>query len=416
VANTAIAAEALAKAYRVGNPRGTYPTLRDSIVEVMGRPVRSLRRRSPAASTSEFWALRDLSFEVHMGDKLGFIGRNGAGKTTILKILSRITDPTRGWADIRGRVGSLLEVGTGFHPELTGRENIELNGAILGMKRSDIRKRFDEIVSFAEVDQFLDTPVKHYSSGMYVRLAFAVAAHLEPEILMVDEVLAVGDAAFQKKCLGKMGEVAREGRTVLFVSHNMAVIQAFCGRCLLVERGQAIEDGPTDHVVATYLQSLERTSSVPLLERDDRRGEAWLDVKLSRIEIEGPRGGALATGSPARFVFHFEGRQPNLSIRFVVYDQLGLPVVHFDSSLRSPEDTADGSEPVAICEVDELPLLPGRYRVDVKVFGGGHLQDGLDAAATFDVEQGVMRGRPAPPPESGASTFIPHRWKVPTDR
>jgi lipopolysaccharide transport system ATP-binding protein len=409
-------AEGLSKMYLVGGERTRYPTLRDKIAGTLAAPMRRFRGTPGLSSPTEFWAMRDLSFEVRAGDRLGFIGRNGAGKTTILKILSRITDPTHGWADVRGRVGSLLEVGTGFHPELTGRENIELNGAILGMKRSDIRKRFDEIVSFAEVERFLDTPVKHYSSGMYVRLAFAVAAHLEPDILMVDEVLAVGDAEFQKKCLGRMGEVAREGRTVLFVSHNMAVIQAFCDRCLVINQGKVVEDAPTDHAVATYLQSLERTSSVSLLEREDRRAEAWRQVQLAAIEVAGPGGGALATGSPARFTFHFEGLEPNLSCEFVVFDQLGLPIARFDSSVSSPEDSATAREPSAVCEIDELPLLPGRYRIDVTVYAGGHLQDGLDGAATFDVEQGTMRGRPSALPEAGASIFIAHRWNLPRSR
>src|SRR5271165_3754249 len=238
-----ITVENLSKSYLVGHQadrqaRSRYMALRD----VIGREFRNLARKTidvvrgrqvlQGDEVEEFWALRNVSFEVKQGEVVGIIGRNGAGKSTLLKIVSRITEPTEGRAVLRGRVASLLEVGTGFHPELTGRENIFLNGAILGMTRREIQKKFDEIVAFAEVERFLDTPVKHYSSGMYMRLAFAVAAHLEPEILIVDEVLAVGDAAFQKKCLGKMSEVAREGRTVLFVSHNSAAIEALCDRCL----------------------------------------------------------------------------------------------------------------------------------------------------------------------------------------
>ena len=222
-----IRVDSLSKQYRIGGKQEGYRTLRDTLTETFVSPFRRARKllRGHAYGAAELdeiiWALRDISFEVKRGEVVGIIGRNGAGKTTLLKILSRITEPTEGYAEIHGRVGSLLEVGTGFHPELTGRENIYLNGAILGMKKAEIERKFDEIVDFAEIEKFIDTPVKHYSSGMYVRLAFAVAAHMEPEILLVDEVLAVGDAAFQKKCLGKMGEVAEGGRTVLFVSHNM---------------------------------------------------------------------------------------------------------------------------------------------------------------------------------------------------
>src|SRR5207249_2572638 len=223
-----IRVENLGKRYRLGGRKETYGTLRDTIVSAVTASMNALRGHSSGNSRKEFWALQDVSFDVGRGEILGIIGRNGAGKSTLLKILSRVTRPTVGRAVIRGRIGSLLEVGTGFHPELTGRENIYLNGAVLGMKKTEIRHKFDELVEFAELEQFLDTPVKRYSSGMYMRLAFAIAAHLEPEILVVDEVLAVGDVAFRKKCLGKIGDVAKEGRTVLFVSHNMACIQRLC--------------------------------------------------------------------------------------------------------------------------------------------------------------------------------------------
>jgi lipopolysaccharide transport system ATP-binding protein len=262
-ADWAITAEKLGKQYLIRHRTGgSYVALRD----VMADGTRRLGRRliHPLGGSSNgrsdpsreaFWALRDVSFTIQPGERVGIIGRNGAGKSTLLKILSRITDPSAGRLGIRGRVASLLEVGTGFHPELTGRENIYLNGAVLGMSRVDIKRKFDEIVAFAEVEQFLDTPVKRYSSGMYVRLAFAVAAHLEPEILIVDEVLAVGDASFQKKCLGKMEEVGGEGRTVLFVSHNMAAITRLCERAILLERGNIVSDGTAHSVVSTYLQS-----------------------------------------------------------------------------------------------------------------------------------------------------------------
>lgn len=252
-----IRTENLSKQYRIGASPERYQTLRDSIVNAAKAPIRALHALgNPDSSNADpgiIWALRDVSFEVRRGQLLGIIGRNGAGKSTLLKILSRVTEPTEGFAEIRGRVGSLLEVGTGFHPELTGRENIYLNGAILGMKRSEIERKFDEIVAFSEVEQFIDTPVKRYSSGMYLRLAFAVAAHLEPEILVVDEVLAVGDAEFQRKCLGKMSDVAREGRTVLFVSHNMSAILRLTEETLLLDNGHLAYRASTPEAVDHYM-------------------------------------------------------------------------------------------------------------------------------------------------------------------
>ena len=259
--NAAIHVEALSKQYRIGRKQDRYKTLRDTLTDALASPFRQASKllRGQTTKTGDpeetIWALRDVAFEVKCGEVVGIIGRNGAGKSTLLKILSRVTEPTTGFAEIYGRVGSLLEVGTGFHHELTGRENIYLNGAILGMKRAEIERKFDEIVAFAEVEKFIDTPVKHYSSGMYLRLAFAVAAHLEPEILLVDEVLAVGDARFQKKCLNKMQDVGQTGRTVLFVSHNMPAITRLCDRVILLEEGKVLGDGPSHHVVSAYLNS-----------------------------------------------------------------------------------------------------------------------------------------------------------------
>jgi len=250
--------ESLGKRFRIGAQRKTYKTLRESLVGAAGVPWRFARRLGSRASDQTedyFWALKDVCFEVRTGEVVGMIGRNGAGKSTLLKILSRITEPTEGSGEMHGRVGSLLEVGTGFHGELTGRENVYLNGAILGMKRVDIARKFDAIVAFSEVEKFIDTPVKHYSSGMYLRLAFAVAAHLDPEILIVDEVLAVGDASFQKKCLNKMQEVGQEGRTVLFVSHNMAAITRLCERAILLDGGRVLNDGSATDVVSGYLKA-----------------------------------------------------------------------------------------------------------------------------------------------------------------
>ena len=261
MADLSIRVQELGKQYRIGRRVVGYSTLRDTIMDVVHAPLRQINRfmqrgRMPEECASDLmWALRQVSFDISRGEVVGIIGRNGAGKSTLLKILSQITEPTEGQIELRGRVGSLLEVGTGFHPELTGRENVYLNGAILGMTRGEIAYKFDEIVSFAEVEKLIDTPVKHYSSGMYLRLAFAVAAHLEPDILIVDEVLAVGDAAFQKKCLGKMAGVAKQGRTVLFVSHNMQAVTRLCERAILLEAGNVVEDGPASRVVTTYLTS-----------------------------------------------------------------------------------------------------------------------------------------------------------------
>jgi len=281
--------EQLSKRYRIGGEKVAYGTLRDTIASAVRTSVDTLRGRRPANRQTDFWALRDVSFEVRHGHVLGIIGPNGAGKSTLLKILSRITRPTLGRAIVRGRVGSLLEVGTGFHPELTGRENVYLNGAILGMTKRAIDRKFDEIVAFAGLDPFLDTPVKRYSSGMYMRLGFAIAAHLEPEILIVDEVLAVGDAAFQKKCLGKMGEVAQEGRTVLFVSHNLVAVQGLCDWVIRLDHGRVTAEGKPARVVTEYLQAA--FPSLTQQEWDDCATAPGNDqVRLHRVRLRPSEG------------------------------------------------------------------------------------------------------------------------------
>jgi lipopolysaccharide transport system ATP-binding protein len=365
---------------------------------------------------STLHALVDLSLTIGEGEVVGIIGNNGAGKSTLLKVLSRITEPSSGWAEIAGRVGSLLEVGTGFHPELTGRENIYLNGAILGMRRAEIRRQFDEIVAFADIERFLETPVKRYSSGMYVRLAFSVAAHLQTEVLIVDEVLAVGDAAFQRKCLGRMDAVAREGRTVLFVSHNMAVIQSLCQRGIVLQSGRLTADAPVDEAVGVYLRGLEQAMSVDLLDRTDRSG--WHRIRVAALEVSGADGGVPASGRPARLVVTLTGLQPGTTCALTVLNTLGQPVCRFDSGTTSPADrrvprpAAEDVPARFACEVDELPLLPGRYRVDVVVRGTHHTEDRIASAAMFDVEPGVLAGRPVS--RSGAGDVaVVHRWTVP---
>jgi lipopolysaccharide transport system ATP-binding protein len=305
--HTVIHGEGLGKQYRLGLT--VDPGLRHALERFVKSPLAAFRRKK----NETFWALKDASLEVREGEVLGLIGRNGAGKTTLLKILSRITKPTTGWAEIRGRVGSLLEVGTGFHPELTGRENTFLSGAILGMGKSEITRKFDEIVSFAELEKFIDTPVKHYSSGMYVRLAFAVAAHLEPEILFVDEVLAVGDASFQKKCLGKMGSVSRQGRTIVFVSHNMTALQKLCTRVVWLDGGQVIETGDPRRVIDHYLQ----TNSVASLEsvwEDDQTAPGNERVRLRSVRVIPRRdpGEPITVHTPIRIEFIYRNYVPGL--------------------------------------------------------------------------------------------------------
>ncbi len=272
----------LSKQYRIGGPDAAYQTLRETVTQTVRDPLKRFRRNGRSRD-STIWALQDLSFEVQRGEVVGVIGHNGAGKSTLLKVLSRITEPTTGRVELYGRVGSLLEVGTGFHPELTGRENIYLNGAILGMKRTEIQRKFDEIVAFAEVEKFIDTPVKRYSSGMFLRLAFAVAAHLEPEILVVDEVLAVGDASFQKKCMGKMSGVAREGRTVLFVSHNMGAIQGLCSRAMWLAQGRVVGQGDTNRVVADYMDVVSQGFDVS-------RPDETAALSISKVRLKNQQG------------------------------------------------------------------------------------------------------------------------------
>jgi lipopolysaccharide transport system ATP-binding protein len=357
----AVRVEGLSKEYRLGGSRERYATLRDRVNKLASAPFRGLRSRGERSEQNpRFWALKDVSFEVRPGEVVGIIGRNGAGKSTLLKILSRITEPTEGEVDINGRVGSLLEVGTGFHPELSGRENVYLNGAILGMRRTEITRKFDEIVAFAEVEKFIDTPVKHYSSGMYMRLAFAVAAHLEPEILIVDEVLAVGDAEFQKKCLGKMGDAAKGGRTVLFVSHNMSAVQSLCSRAIVLRAGRAAFDGATAEVMPVYLDQPENLQAEW---HDDRTGAAKPtgDVRLVGVRVrraDGPVVGRLAAFEPFEIEIDYSVSRPTLcQIAFRVNKDDGETVF----------TTGDGDQGNTFCR----SRLPGRCRARVRI--PGHL-------------------------------------------
>jgi lipopolysaccharide transport system ATP-binding protein len=416
MSGVAIRMNELGKRYTLGTYAHGYGTLRESIVRAARRSLGIRERKENVQrSAGTLWAVRDISLTIPDGEVVGLIGHNGAGKTTLLKILSRITEPTTGWADVTGRVGSLLEVGTGFHPELTGRENIFLNGAILGMRRVEIRRRFDEIVAFADVERFLDTPVKRYSSGMSVRLAFAVAAHLETEILLVDEVLAVGDAEFQRKSLGKMDEVAKQGRTVVFVSHNLAIIQAMCQRAILLERGQAVADGPVRETIDQYLRGLERAASDDLLERVDRDGRGYDETLVRRLEIRDPSGGRIVVaGRPATISVQVTKAIPGMHCRLTILNSLGQPVTTLDSEVSAPTDVRDVALGTRLeCEIASLPLLPGRYRIDVLLTANRRIQDGLQAAEFFDVEPGVVGGRPIPASGSDGTVALTHTWRLP---
>ena len=417
----AIEVAGLGKKYHIGGLQKSYYRLTDQVADMFTAPFRRAGKllRGQATGAAELdetiWAIQDVSFQIKSGEVVGIIGRNGAGKSTLLKILSGISDPNEGYADIYGRVGSLLEVGTGFHAELTGRENIYLNGAILGMKKAEIERKLDEIVAFADIDKFLDTPVKHYSSGMHVRLAFSVAAHLEPEILLVDEVLAVGDMAFQRKCLGKMDDVAQAGRTVVFVSHNMGLLQTLCKRGIFLHKGTVDTDGTITEAVDAYLQTLEQARSQDLSKRTDRKGHGH--VKLVGTEVMNNSNGSssiLKTGHPARFVFCVSGIVPGMGCNFFIYDTIGQPITSFQSKVRGPEDAYDSKNGLKfVCELDELLLLPGRYRIDVAIVGDNLLQDFIEAAAVFEVVEGQVRGRPSQP-DGKFSVSMSHRWTIPT--
>ena len=374
-----IRVEGLGKRYRIGQ-RERYLALRDVLANSLKAPLRLFQaaRRSSNHQPQHIWALKDVSFGVNEGEVVGIIGRNGAGKTTLLKILARVTRPTEGYAEIRDRMGSLLEVGTGFHPELTGRENTYLSGAILGMKKKEIDRKFDEIVAFAEIEKFIDTPVKHYSSGMYVRLAFAVAAHLEPEILLVDEVLAVGDAAFQKKCLGKMGNAASQGRTIILVSHNMAAIKTLCKSAILLDAGRQIFEGGTEDVISRYLEESireGRSGELPPKAHIVNTGEFWVHEVILTNRKRKPVA-EVRIGEPFTIIVRFEIMQAvqwvRIGLGFNTHE--GVRV----ASLHHTDEGQDffGGEP-GLYEISASlgnPFLPGTYIVGVgahRALGGG---------------------------------------------
>lgn len=415
-----ISVQNLSKCYKIGRQSTKGDGLRHVLEQAVRAPFGWLRpgARANRAKTEEFWAVKDLSLEIKRGEMMGIIGRNGAGKSTFLKLLSRITEPTSGSIRLRGRVASLLEVGTGFHPELTGRENIYLNGAILGMSRLEIKSKFDEIVGFAEIDKFLDTPVKRYSSGMYVRLAFAVAAHLEPEILIVDEVLAVGDAEFQKKCLGKMEDVStKDGRTVILVSHQMPAIQNLCTRCVLLDRGRLVKEGGTEDVINTYMAAGAELASGAIADRTDRAGKGL--ARVTGIEVLDGDGNPIMEA--------VSGNEVTLRVSYSVADGkvLGGGIVclavekdlenyfGLSTALVSKDElrlSGDGSIDFL---VPAWPLSGGLYRMNVYVECGGEVQDHVDDAAFIQTIDGDYYGTGKVCPSEYWRKFVlvPHSWR-----
>jgi lipopolysaccharide transport system ATP-binding protein len=411
-----ISVEEIAKSYRVGCVADRPTTFRDAVRGAMTAPLRRLRSLGEKTAQEEtFWALDDVSFEVKQGEVVGVIGRNGAGKSTLLKILSRITEPTRGCARLRGRIASLLEVGTGFHPELSGRENIYLNGSILGMRKTEIDRKFDEIVAFAEIEKFLDTPVKHYSSGMYVRLAFAVAAHLEPEILIVDEVLAVGDVQFQKKCLGKMKEVSSgQGRTVLFVSHNTAAIRTLCQSGVLLEKGKLKLRASAEECIAAYVGAGTDSALCPSVDFNRPTGASpWMN--RARVLCNGIEGGTFHMGDRLTLDVDFGAD------RAIQYPRLGFVLSSVDGTKllcanNRFQPCQELNSPVRegrlTCELGVVPLCAGRYFLSLWMGDHAHDAHVAEQAISFEVSERDVWGHGKLPPKNAASMWWPTTFRV----
>ena len=423
----------LSKEYHIGLEQKNDRTLREAVVDAITAPLRRTAKllRGQATGAAELdathWALRDVSFEIPHGEVFGVIGRNGAGKSTLLKVLSHITEPTRGFAEIRGRVGSLLEVGTGFHQELSGRENIYLNGAILGMRKSEIDRKFDEIVSFAEIDKFLDTPVKHYSSGMYVRLAFSVAAHMEPEVLLVDEVLSVGDVTFQKKCLGKMNQVQRSGRTVLFVSHNMATIENLCSRTIVFQEGKIAFIGPSKQAVQFYLQSLVdreptaegRSAANRWSDPQHRKYQSQDEViTYTRLEFKNPEKETIQfvrSGDPLVIRLHYrafkDGIRPIFGVQ--ISTESGTVVSQVSTWLCGVDvpvlPRGDGF--IDLC-IDSVNLMPGHYFLSVWLGALGPIfYDSVDRCSVLDIEEADFYGSGRTSKDQRVIMLMPCHWE-----
>ena len=418
----------LGKRYQLGSRATLDQTLSETIsnkvkwaADRLRHPLRhTARRPSDQAVSNDFWALRDINLDINHGEVVGIIGRNGAGKSTLLKVLSQITDPTEGTAVVHGRVASLLEVGTGFHPELTGRENIYLNGSILGMTRREINAKFDEIVDFSGVERFLDTPIKRYSSGMTVRLAFSVAAHLEPEILIIDEVLAVGDAAFQKKCLGKMKNVAGSGRTVLFVTHNMAVVDSLCDRAVLIDEGRVHYEGDTHSTVRAYLENvLSSQISTSLSDRTDRSGDG--SIRLVGFDVEDDQGHSIThirSGDDLNFVLSFECSKDcarplkNISAGVGFCSSMGQRLAILYTNYMGQDFETVPPKGQFRCRIPNFPFAPNRYEVHVRIVANGVDADWLrNPAAYIDVISGDYFGTGAMV-DSQAPLLLSGQWSV----
>ncbi len=413
---TAITVHNLGKCYRVTRAakRAGYRTLREDLAGLAHAAFRRLRGHAARPRAEEFWALRDVSFAVRPGEVVGIIGRNGAGKSTLLKVLSRITRPSTGEVRLRGRVGSLLEVGTGFHPELSGRENIYLNGSILGMSRREVERKFDEIVAFSEVEEFLDTPVKRYSSGMYVRLAFAVAAHLEPEILIVDEVLAVGDVGFQKKCLGKMNEVGRDGRTVLIVSHNMSAIRTLCRRAVVLRQGQYAFDGDVEAAVKHYLSYLNETAEQAFADNPERSGNGGVRLTgACLLNEEGTPAADLVSGRAAalRLTYDNPAGLKRMDVLATVYNHLGVAVTNFDTRVTGTDLGGLAGRGEVRIALPRLPLPLGQYRVAVALWAGRETADLVPNAVVFHVRTSDFFPTGRTPDLNYCSCLVEHEWQ-----
>ncbi len=445
MSDTVIKVENLSKQYRIGAKEG-YRTFRETLVDAAKAPILKLRDavriirnsmlRAPSSSHAEgtslisasgpmpsshgyeyIWALKNVSFEVKRGEVVGIIGRNGAGKSTLLKVLSKITEPTEGRVELKGRIGSLLEVGTGFHPELTGHENVYLYGAILGMNRWEVTRKFDEIVTFAGLEKFIDTPVKRYSSGMYMRLAFSVAAHLEPEILLVDEVLAVGDAAFQKKCLGKMGDVSKEGRTVLFVSHNMAAIENLCLRAFLLEQGHIVSDDLTGKTIASYMSLGIDMQEQDLSDFSKRKGSG--DIRIINIGLRDADDRSISVaqcGAPIKIVLRFKNLQSDFNQRINVSISCktltGAPVFlqHNRMSGVNFQDLPEDGE--FICGIRNLNLTPSTYLLSASIMVSNDYIDEIPGAFKLTVEGGAYLGGGEIPPTGFGPCVMKANWRL----
>lgn len=421
MSDIAIRVENLGKQYRIGARQEKYQTLRDAMVETVAAPFKRARQLMRgeaygAANLSQIiWALKDVSFEVKHGDTLGIVGHNGAGKSTLLKILSRITKPSEGYARVYGRVGSLLEVGTGFHLELTGRENIYLNGTILGMHRPEIDRKFDEIVAFSGVEQFIDTPVKFYSSGMRLRLGFAVAAHLEPEILVIDEVLAVGDAEFQKKSLNKMSDVAHAGRTVLFVSHNLAAVQTLCNKGILLKGGQVVYRGTASEVVDEYLATKQQASSMTFDANTKRRGNGQARILGARLlNRDGQEINSILMGGSVTVEIEFETyaplRNPNFGVRLGSAMNQHLALWRTLETHGEMPDSQRGG--VVRLTIDALNLMPGMYALTLGISDAFQDYDVVDEALELEIDAAPIYATGKLPPAGRAILYTPCSWEV----